>query len=168
MSFTAKPKKTPVYSFTRPTDTTAYASGDLIANSTTVGSVVPMSWHVSVDDGGSGVIKRARIYKSSTGLTGATFRLWIFTAAPTVATNGDNGAITIATGAASLLARVDMDASGTTAMTDGVAQQSADLYLTFRLAQGGTHLLYGLLEARGAYAPGNGETISTVLEVWPD
>jgi hypothetical protein len=30
--------------FTRPSDTTAYASGDLVANSTTAGSVVPMSF----------------------------------------------------------------------------------------------------------------------------
>lgn len=30
----------PIVSFTRPADTTAYASGDLVANSTTAGSVV--------------------------------------------------------------------------------------------------------------------------------
>ena len=30
--------------FTRPTDTTAYTSGDLVGNSTTAGSVVPLSF----------------------------------------------------------------------------------------------------------------------------
>jgi hypothetical protein len=29
--------------FTRPSDTTAYASGDLVANSTTAGSVTPLT-----------------------------------------------------------------------------------------------------------------------------
>lgn len=32
------------YSFTRPNDTTAYASGDLVANSTTANQVVSLSW----------------------------------------------------------------------------------------------------------------------------
>lgn len=35
---------TPFYTFTRPADTTQYAAGDLIANSATAASVVPLSW----------------------------------------------------------------------------------------------------------------------------
>ena len=33
-------------SFTRPGDTTPYASGDLVANSTTAGSVVPLTFTI--------------------------------------------------------------------------------------------------------------------------
>ena len=52
-------------SFTRPADTTAYASGDLVANSTTAGSVIPMTFVIRPENRGS-MIRRARIKKSGT------------------------------------------------------------------------------------------------------
>src|ERR1043166_3581382 len=81
-------------SFTRPNDTTAYASGDLVATSTTAGSVVPLQIDLgNVAAVGHGItrIPRARLTKSGTSPTNANFRIHLYEAAPTPQ-NGDNGA----------------------------------------------------------------------------
>lgn len=153
-------------SFTRPADTTAYASGDLVANSTTAGSVAPMSWGVTSESGGPGMVRRCRIIKSGTGTTSAAFRLHLYNASPTVA-NGDNGAWS-SNKAANYLGY--MDVSAMTAFTDGAMGAGApavgyemnfDLDVT-------TYVLYGLLEARGAYTPASAEVFTVALEVVPD
>jgi hypothetical protein len=105
-------------SFTRPADTTAYASGDLVANSTTVGSVVPLTFaRVTKGSGQSSQIRRIGITKTGTSITNTTVRVHLFSVLPTLATNGDNGAITIATGAAGYLGQVDVVINQ--AFTDG-------------------------------------------------
>ncbi len=82
----------PAASVTRPNDTTAYAVGDLVANSTTAGSVVPLSFPLGNSYGiGQFRINRARLAKSGTGVTNATFRVHLYAASPSPA-NGDNGA----------------------------------------------------------------------------
>jgi hypothetical protein len=102
-------RRLPSANFTRPADTTAYASGDLVANSTTVGSVVPMTFSPCTKGAGrSGQIRRVRISKTGTSITNTTVRVHLFSVLPTVSTNGDNGAITIATGAAGYLGQVDV------------------------------------------------------------
>jgi hypothetical protein len=59
--------------FTRPADTTAYASGDLVANSTTAGSVVAMSFaSATFGSGAPAQIRRVRILTSSTSVTRRT------------------------------------------------------------------------------------------------
>ena len=68
-------------SFTRPNDTTAYASGDLVANSTTAGSVVPLQIDLgNVAAVGHGItrITRARLTKSGTSPTNANFRIHLY------------------------------------------------------------------------------------------
>ncbi len=87
---------TPYYSFTRPADTSSYTSGDLVANSTTAASVVPLSWSIQ-GTGGSGIIRAVRFFKSSTTATAASFRVHLFVAAPPTPANGDNGAYGIST-----------------------------------------------------------------------
>jgi hypothetical protein len=65
-----------VASFTRPADTTTYASGDLVANNTTAGSVVPLTFTAVTRSAGDSVrIERARINTSNALLTNASFRL---------------------------------------------------------------------------------------------
>src|SRR5436305_14342879 len=82
----------PSASFTRPNDTTAYASGDLVANSTTAGSVAPLAFPLGNSYGvGQFRMVRARLTKSGTGVTNASFRVHLYGAQPTPA-NGDNGA----------------------------------------------------------------------------
>lgn len=150
-------RRKPVASFTRPADTTAYASGDLVANSTTVGSVVPMTFsRCTRGPGSSAQIRRVMISKTGTSITNTTVRVHLFNVLPTLATNGDNGAITIATGAAGYLGQVDVIINQ--AFTDGAAGQLVTEINVNSLT------LYGLLEARGAWTPASAEVITVTLE----
>jgi hypothetical protein len=77
--------------FTRPNDTNPYASGDLVANNVTAGSVVALAFSVHRSSNGSIRINRAKVKKSGAVITNASFRLHLYASLPTV-TNGDNGA----------------------------------------------------------------------------
>ncbi|MGD9724531.1 MAG: hypothetical protein AB7U76_26085, partial [Pirellulales bacterium] len=71
--------KTSSDSFTRPANTTAYASADLVANSTTNTSVTALTLrNVAVNQQGSTIIRRVKLYKSGTSTTNASFRVHIF------------------------------------------------------------------------------------------
>lgn len=153
---------TPSNFFNRPANTTAYASGQLVANSTTAGSVTPLSWPVARVAGGSGMIRRARLAKSGTSLTNAQFRLHLYTTAPTCA-NGDGGNWSTDQ-SANYLGSLDFNLSQ--AFTDGAAGNAAPntgSEINFALASGQT--IYGLIEARGAYTPASAETFTVTLEV---
>ncbi len=149
-------------SFVRPADTTTYASGDLVANSTTAGSVVPMEFTIARTAAGSGMIRRARVRKTGTGITGASFRLHLYLSAP-AASNGDNGAW-LTDKAADYVGALDVTVDR--AFTDGSAGNGLPVSgseINFDLPSG--LKIYGLLEARGAYAPTSGETVTCDLEV---
>jgi hypothetical protein len=150
---------------TRPSDTTQYASGDLVANSTTAASVEPLQFNVS--RGGIRVVN-AKISKADeTDVTGATFRLHLFGEEPTVA-NGDNGAISF--DISDYIGYIDFDTmvaatdeaytyihAGDTGFNNGAAEgfyHSAD-----------SQYIYGLLEARGTYTPATGEIFTLTLTI---
>lgn len=150
---------------TRPADTTPYASGDLIANNTTAGSVVPLAF---ASLGTTVGIVGARIRKSGTALTNAQVRLHLFSVLP-VAAVGDNAAFD-STGAlgvadvAGYLGYIDMtfDIGGTAgAAARGIPTSPATTRLVSTPASGG---LWGLLEARAAYTPASGETFDVSLQ----
>lgn len=148
--------------FTRPADTTAYASGDLVANSTTAGSVVPLAFNDC--NRGQGIharIRRVRVITSSTSTTNASFRVHVFYASPTVA-NGDNAAISF-NQALKYIGQVDVTVGQ--AATDGAAG-SATCDMLFNTTSG--TILYGLLEARGAYTPTSAEVFTVKLEIDQD
>ena len=147
----------PSASFTRPADITAYASGDLVANSTTAGSVVPMTFAVRNENFGS-VVRRVRIRKTSTSVTGSAFRVHLYGTLPTV-TNGDNGAwVSILAGyIGSFDVTIDKAFSDGSAGA-GVANNGVDVNLS-----AGT--VYALVEARGVYTPTSAEVITVELEV---
>ena len=108
----------PSASFTRPGDTTAYASGDLVANSTTAGSVVAPVFTIGRSASGFGQqfrIDRIKISKSTVTTTNASFRVHLYRIAPTVA-NGDNSAFSTS-GAANDLGFYDVIVDQ--AFTDG-------------------------------------------------
>lgn len=157
--------------FTRPADTTAYASGDLVANSVTAGSVVALSWTclpiaMNVAADGYFLVRRARLKKSTTGVTNAAFRLHLYGTDPTASTgiaNGDNGAWSV--NDATYLGYIDfgsMVAHRDCAMMFSVPSTGAEI--AHSPASGTT--LYGLLEARGAYTPGNAEVFTVSLELY--
>lgn len=146
--------------FTRPADTTAYALGDLVANSTTAGSVVPLVFLVDRVDGGSCLIRRLRLRKSGTGVTNAQFRLHLYSSSP-VPVNGDNAAWS--TPVAGYLGAFDVTIDR--AFSDGAAGNGVPVNGSeIMAAVGGNGNVYGLLEARAAYTPGNAETFTATLE----
>ena len=152
----------PLASFTRPADTTAYASGDLVANSTTAGSVVPLSIPLTNSFAvGCFRLTRARITKSGTSATNANFRIHFYETSPTPA-NGDNGAWSTDQ-AVHWLGNIDVTAM--LAFTDGctgIGSATAGSEMFIRMAAGKT--LYALLEAKAAYTPVSGEVFTVTIE----
>jgi hypothetical protein len=149
-------RRLPSASFTRPADTTAYASGDLMANSTTAGSVVAMTFSpVTKGSGRSAQIRRVRISKTGTSVTNASVRLHLYTTSSITAANGDNGAWSTDK-AANYVGSVDVTIDK--AMTDGAAGNATCEFNINSLS------LYGLLEARGAYTPTSAEVFTVTLE----
>lgn len=146
--------------FSRPANTTAYANGDLVANSTTPGSVVPLEFAVAGSAGQGGKVNRIIIAKTATSLTNAAFKLHLFAKPPTVA-NGDNGAISANGFASNYLgsAAVTVDQ----AHSDG-AIGVADVAIPFQCEPGETKI-YGLLEATAAYTPASAESIKVSIAV---
>jgi len=154
-------------SFTRPANTTAYASGDLVANSTTAGSVAPLEFPVGRIEGGNGAVQSVTLRSNRTGLSAgsppanASFRLHLYRASPTPA-NGDNDAWLTDQGDDYL---ASIDVSMDRAFNDGAAGTAvASPEIPFDLPAGET-TIYGLLEARAAYTPASAEVLEVELRV---
>lgn len=145
-------------SFTRPADTTAYTSGDLVADNTTAGSVIPLKFNIGV---GGFKLHSIRIGKNNNTITNATFTLHLFESSPTNA-NGDNGAIS--TTRSNKLASVDLPIM--IAYTDA-GQAHIRLgdtgFLAPIVGYTPSGLIYGLLEAKAAYTPTSAEVFDVIL-----
>ncbi len=150
--------------FTRPSDTTQYAAGDLVANSTTAGSVVPLVFAIPRGLGKNLKFIGVKMTKSDgADITGAVFRTWLFSASPTV-TNGDNGAIAGDWAAAGYIGRLQ---GGTMLLGDDAVDATyVDVNAQVYHYLGTETLIYGLIEATGTYTPASAETFtpSIVLE----
>lgn len=156
----------PTASFSRPADTTAYAAGDLVANSITAGSVVPMELACARRPGGTGQVVRVRLRKSGAVLTNASFRVHFYRTAPTPA-NGDNGAW-LTNGALTYLGAFDITMDR--AFTDGATGTGVPLtgpVMVFA-ADAALTSLFALIEARAAYTPASGETFTVAVETVRD
>ena len=86
----------PTSVLTRPANTTAYAVGNLIASSTTAGSVAVPSFTVAA---GAAITALRLVTNKTSGWSGVQLSVRLWTTAPTF-TNGDGGAYAVATGAA--------------------------------------------------------------------
>lgn len=146
-------------SFTRPNDITAYASGDLVANSTTAGLVAAAQLSLSAEAGGSRMVRRLKVRKSGIVLTSASFRAHLYSSAPTAA-NGDNAAWST-NGVANYLGAFDVTMDR--AFTDGafgIGLPVSGSECQFDNAGG----LFCLLEARAAYTPIANEVFTVEAE----
>jgi hypothetical protein len=152
------------YTFTRPADTTAYAAGDLVANSTTAGSVVPMSWVVGKGTGRPVSIRRVRVFQSNPTVTGGTYKVFLFSAAPTVATAGDNGAF--ATDVSSVGAIGESGVVTVIGYSDGAMSAAAPIAGTEITLVPTAATVYGLLMTTGTPTPTSAETFTVTLEGW--
>jgi hypothetical protein len=155
-------------SFTRPANTTAYVAGYLVANSTTAGSVTPLTFTSAVRAAGDCVrIEIARLTASSGAITNGAFRLYVFNSAPTV-TVGDGAAFdasgVLATNAVDNMAgnfNVSFSYSGSDGAV-GFSGPANGSGVTACPTSGTT--LYGLLEATAAWTPPSGATMTATLE----
>lgn len=157
--------QTPQSSFTRPANTTAYASGNLVANSTTAALVVPLAFDVSPCNA-RGKVRRARIAKSGTTVTNAQFRLHLYSVTPATIANGDGGAWSTST--SGYLGSLSLGAAMARAFTDGaedIATPDAGVEINFNAPNNDPTFLYGLLEARAAYTPVSAEVFTVTLEI---
>jgi len=138
--------------FTRPADTTSYASGDLVANSVTAGSVVPLAFGDAAVGGVLRTVQSVRLRKSGTGANGNNWTLLLFNALPT-STAGDNDAFAVSDGRAKLAGKFTGTAGD--AFTDGTTHllESASPVIA-------AGVLYGLLQVGAAYAPASAETFT--------
>ena len=152
----------------RPADTIAYAIGDLIANSTTAGSVVPIALAAARVNGGTGLIRRVRLSTNHTGLAGTEqFRIHLFRGSPTPS-NGDNGAFGVNGVTAIHLGHADLTLDRVfNDGAKGIALPAVGTDILFDAASGTTSL-YALIEARTAYTPASGETFTLALEILRD
>jgi hypothetical protein len=155
----------PTASFVRPADTNQYAVGDLMANSTAAGSVVPMQFDCSRIPAGSFYVHGARCRKSGTGTTASAFRLHLFLTEPTVA-NGDNGAFS-ASASAGYIGAIDVAVNR--AFSDGAAgggEPFSRRVFAVKLTAG--TIIYALQEANNTYTPASAEQFDWTLEVTPN
>lgn len=149
-------------SFTRPADTTAYAAGDLVANSVTAGSVTPISVAAARVNAGTGMIRRIRLTTSSPSTTNASFRVHFYKTSPTF-TNGDNAAW-LTTGSTYLGA---CDVTIDKVFSDGakgIGVPNTGTEINFDTGAS-TQNIFAVIEARGAYTPTSGETFTLAVEV---
>lgn len=148
---------------TRPADTTAYASGDLVANSTVAASVTPFKFTgVSRSVGYKSRIERIGLFTSQALLANGTFRVHLFGKAPTV-TNGDNGALDVASNLDAYLGWFELvlgiigTGQGAYGYSSRVASNAqADAFHDISTSQD----MWALLEARAAYAPLSAQTFT--------
>lgn len=162
---------TPYASFTRPADTDAYAQGDLVANSTTAGSVTPMRFGVSKLGHGTGRVVGARLLKDDATTNNADFILHLFSSEPT-SSAGDNaafqaGGVLSVSSVDSYLGSITIDmTSGAIADADALIESvniaSTPLYFDLELEANAGRVIYGLLEADAAYTPASGE----IFKIW--
>lgn len=148
-------------SFTRPGDTTAYTANDLVANSVTAGSVIPLSWNLGY--GQMLKIFKAGIKFNSATNTNGKFNLHLYAASPTV-TNGDNG-VWLST-QSSYQGFIAIDCTGQTFSDNsyGVGTYvNTSVEVPLVVVADANYKIYGLLQATAAYTPTNAEIFTVNL-----
>lgn len=144
--------------FTRPSDTTAYTANDLVANSTTATSVVPMNFNLGY--GNSFKIFQAKVKLSSATNTNAKFLIHIYGNSPTP-TNGDNGAWL--TTESNYYGNIAVDCTSVTFSDNatGIGTYiNTSLEVPLVVLNYG---FYGLLQATAAYTPISAEVFTVYL-----
>lgn len=142
--------------FTRPADTTAYTIGDLVANSVTAGSVVPIAFDIPESKNFN--LTEVGLKRSSAVTTNAKFTLHLYKDSPTCA-NGDNGAWS--TTESKWVGSVAID--GTTQTFTDHSKAIATINPPIPISVDQDSLLYGLLVANAAYTPTSAEVFTLTL-----
>lgn len=171
------------YQLTRPSDTTAYAIGDALANSSTAASVVPLEFKVAKENGGAGFVTGAQIATDSATAFGA-LRLHLFNRKPfaDAGYQADNSALAL-TYAAMRAGNADQAIDGDNISPHGVPNKlpaidftSFNAHSSSAYAVGtcdqtelafvctpNSKLIYGLLEVRAVFTPANAQNFTVIL-----
>lgn len=154
-------------SFTRPANTTAYVAGQLVANSTTAGSVVPLAIPVGGQTGFINMrLTRVRLLKSGTSSTNANFTVHFYAVSPTSAV-GDGAAFSTNQAANWLgsIAVTSMQAFTDGCMGTGSFAAGSEAFIKSSNVTGQSQqFVYCLLQAQAAYTPVSGEVFTLTLE----
>lgn len=148
-------------SFTRPADTTAYASGDTIANSTTGGACAPLGLSVARAPGKTGMIRRIHVFVNDSAWANGVVRVHVYKYRPTYS-NGDNAAwLTTDSG---YLGYAEVTLSQTFSDTvHGVAAPAQGSEINFETISGSQNV-YAVLESRSAITPAATKVFTVAFE----
>ena len=142
-------------SFTRPSDTTAYAAQDVVSNSTTAPALLTFS-SAARATGGSGVIMSARHMKNSTTTTGATYRLHLYKVS-TITPINDNAQFTMLyANRANRIGFIDFNHAVAGTGSDCTNSLTTFVNLPF-VCDAAASAIYGILTVTSAYTPTSGE-----------
>jgi hypothetical protein len=153
---------------TRPADTTAYAAGDVVNESTSAGTVWTFA-AMGRYNAGTGRIVGARLVSDADVATEGDFELWLFSSS--VATVNDNAAW--APTDAEMRNLVGTIAFGSTPKVGSgnvayqVQEGSGGLPIRYKCGAGLTDL-YGVLVVRNAYSPASGGRLDIYLDIKQD
>jgi hypothetical protein len=141
-------------SFTRPSDTNAYAAQDVVSNSTSAPAVLTFA-NAARANGGSGIIMSARHLKSSATVNGASYRLHLYRVAPTAI--NDNAQFTLLyANRTNRVGFIDFSHS-----TGGTGSDSSHALSTMQnlpfVCDAALRSLFGILVVTGAPAQTSGE-----------
>lgn len=151
---------------TRPADTTAYAAGDAVTDSTTAPTALTFTGCAG-QDGGSGLIIGALLQDSANQATKGQFELWLFTDSPTP--DNDNALFTPTDAEnRTLVCIIEFSAAFVGDATSGAGgncvYQATAINKAFR-TDADDRELYGLLVVRNAYTPVSAERFDITLFV---
>lgn len=161
----------PVYtrvsdSFTRPANTTAYASGDLVANDVDAVDVVPLEFSFTTSEGRGLRIVGAKIKKSNTTATNSSMSLHLYSLSPDSVV-GDNGVFS--TNESTFIGSITFPTmqaytDACTAVMHSGAVSGGFNPLVWEITT--TDRIYGLLKAEAAYTPASAEvfTVNLIVE----
>jgi hypothetical protein len=153
----------PASTMTRPANNTAYASGQLVADNVTAGSIGAHSFAIATSGGGA-VIPRLRLRtNAASGWSGVNFSINLWSTAPTY-TNGDGGVYAPATGVANWLATYLVSAMtqfGDGAVGAGGVATANEMMI--KLASGTA--IFWDLQILSAATPFSGQTFTLTAEI---
>jgi hypothetical protein len=151
--------------FTRPNDTTAYAAGDAVSDSTTAPTALTFSG-TGMEAGTRGRIIGAKILKSGATIANSTMRLHVFTASP-VATNDNSAMANAWSQRTTYVGPIVMSGFSVEGGLASAFASNTVLAVPFDMASG-SRRLYGLLSAAAAYTPAANEEFRVELYIEQD
>lgn len=159
-------------SFSRPADTTAYAAGDAVTNSTSSPTVITFDGCARAN-AGTGFITGATLVDSANQATKGSFELWVFDT--TVTPDNDNAVFTPSD--SELATLVCVIAFDTAYIGDATSGAGGNCVYSGSIVGGGYKAfkcgassddLFGLIVVRNAYTPVSSESFTIRLEISQD